>query len=1163
MKNVMKAVHLTHIGVFGLQELQKIKRLQEYKTMQNKVSEEKAWFNKEPTSPYGISTKPNMNVVGKLHSFLLQHGDGESFMKPFTMGEDVASLCCNRWVSLGLVQAFVKIMNATESSSRALILNGFDRYTSKRINELLQLSPENSKLEHLLLLINVGLESTTGKSFVSDYSRKGNHWAVLDIDITNKKFLYCDSLGWPVPDDLRQMISPIIRSLQELTGRRLPVPCARNPVVIRSAHVPKKVNERGQHECTPECLVNFPLQRCQAICGPIAILTAAICVLFPDLWKILKESHLPINHPILWFAAPSHYAQYLRTFLAEVLVKKKFTKGYFGITSEAVDEVRKIFTDSHVKQMQPNKEPLSSYDSQSRNNSGILKVGGKLKKRFNLKRIYEESEESTSKKVMFGADGRKEELNLSESENHLHYPNCSNDHVYHNNNIEIENVENNDHVGHNRINVKLERDGGDRVNIESERDGGDRINIESERDGGDRINIKSERDGGDRVNIESERDGGDITRATPTIWSHSHLFSSLDCLSADLTTALPTHIYHDAFGTAVDGPGSDFGTMDDIDSGKADRRYEEIVLSYEKLQDYIDEQMPNYYLKKITGDGLCILSSFNEGLRSLGENVTIEFLMDTLRSEILQNFTFYKGFCRENVDLLLELDSFLKHPLQYFNTDSCDTFLMAIGNAMKCNTIILQSSIESCWTVNLSKAENNYSKTIYFARSLSDHFDVVLPRTVAFHSDSSDSDIEIINVVEKQISINLSNVKTEVPEMNEKNPDDEDVVFIGFKPAPLNCGITVKTEKEQELPFEEDSSNLRNSSGEDQDVGVVDCPICHQGFSDNNELKQHIPNCSPKNFAHLPPTKRFQRLPSDQESDSDSTSDNYDDDSSECEDVEIRRNSQGQIVFSRNVWLKCPLQTVDEVPNNIDKLSCYSLHSNSRGELLDKCRDGRPWKHDTRTKWAGYDTVRYKNCNGMPLCPNSECLFKREFGTENRLRFDRSNKCTICGAMGDHIACPARKYTAFKGSCAHVFHHGTHTCAVKQVEQRPVELVASSIAVNPSVKPSAIQGNAILADMRKRKSWNDVQSTVKRVANKKAIANEKTKQKKHFLPKGDNFEAVKEYKKYTDLKDELLVYVVDENNQHLFKTSTVQMNIAKKMLSDSSHPLAKEFCCFD
>ena len=526
MKNVMKAVHLTHIGVFGLQELQKIKRLHEYQAMQNKVSEEKAWFNKEPNSPYGISTKPDMNVVGELHSFLLQHSDGESFMKPFTIEEDVASLCCNRWVSLGLVQAFVKIMNATKSSSRALILNGFDMYTSRRMTDLLQLPPENSKLDHLLLLINVGLESRTGKSFVSDNSRKGNHWAVLDIDITNKKFLYCDSLGWPVPDDLRQMISPILRSLQELTGRRLPVPCARNPVIIRSAHVPRKVNERGQHECTNECLVNFPLQTCHEICGPIAILTAAICVLFPELWRSLKQSHLPINHPIIWFAAPSNYAQYLRKSLAEVLVKKKFINGYFGITSEAVDEVRKICTASHVKQMQPNKESPPSYDSQSINNRGILKVGGKLKKRFNLKRTYVESEENSSKKVMLGDDTANDNR-IENNRMNVKSERAGGDRV---------NDENDNRIENNRMNVKSERAGGDRVNNENDnRMENNRMNVKSERAGGDcvndendnriennRMNVKSEKAGGDRVNnendshiennrmsIKSERAGGD------------------------------------------------------------------------------------------------------------------------------------------------------------------------------------------------------------------------------------------------------------------------------------------------------------------------------------------------------------------------------------------------------------------------------------------------------------------------------------------------------------------------------------------------------------------------------------------------------------------------------------------------------------------------------
>ena len=98
-----------------------------------------------------------------------------------------------------------------------------------------------------------------------------------------------------------------------------------------------------------------------------------------------------------------------------------------------------------------------------------------------------------------------------------------------------------------------------------------------------------------------------------------------------------------------------------------------------------------------------------------------------------------------------------------------------------------------------------------------------------------------------------------------------------------------------------------------------------------------------------------------------------------------------------------------------------------------------------------------------------------------------------------------------------------HTCLAKTTEGRAAKLVSKSMDVNPNAKPAAIQGNAILTEMQNRKPWNEVSSIVKKVTNKRAIANEKAKQKRQILPKGVNFNAVSEYKKYTDEKDSFLL----------------------------------------
>ena len=78
-----------------------------------------------------------------------------------------------------------------------------------------------------------------------------------------------------------------------------------------------------------------------------------------------------------------------------------------------------------------------------------------------------------------------------------------------------------------------------------------------------------------------------------------------------------------------------------------------------------------------------------------------------------------------------------------------------------------------------------------------------------------------------------------------------------------------------------------------------------------------------------------------------------------------------------------------------------------------------------------------------------------------------------------------------------------------------------------------IQGNAILTAIRKRKSWEDISRIVKRVTDKKAISNEKIKQRQKIFPIGETYKAVKEYKTYTDQKDPFLIYSVNKN-EHIY-----------------------------
>ena len=54
-----------------------------------------------------------------------------------------------------------------------------------------------------------------------------------------------------------------------------------------------------------------------------------------------------------------------------------------------------------------------------------------------------------------------------------------------------------------------------------------------------------------------------------------------------------------------------------------------------------------------------------------------------------------------------------------------------------------------------------------------------------------------------------------------------------------------------------------------------------------------------------------------------------------------------------------------------------------------------------------------------------------------------------------------------------------------------------------------------------------------------------------------------ELKHFTDIKDELLIYEIDTNEQYVFKTSTTKMKIDSEINPDSLSFLTDEYCFFD
>ena len=70
-------------------------------------------------------------------------------------------------------------------------------------------------------------------------------------------------------------------------------------------------------------------------------------------------------------------------------------------------------------------------------------------------------------------------------------------------------------------------------------------------------------------------------------------------------------------------------------------------------------------------------------------------------------------------------------------------------------------------------------------------------------------------------------------------------------------------------------------------------------------------------------------------------------------------NEFDEKIVLRGIWDISSMKRVDQIPFNIYGTKCCEIVRKNRSDVLNKSRDGRPWKRDTRSNWTGYKSVRY------------------------------------------------------------------------------------------------------------------------------------------------------------------------------------------------------------
>ena len=171
---------------------------------------------------------------------------------------------------------------------------------------------------------------------------------------------------------------------------------------------------------------------------------------------------------------------------------------------------------------------------------------------------------------------------------------------------------------------------------------------------------------------------------------------------------------------------------------------ERIIQSMDVAVEYINANLPGYFIKPVPGDGLCIINAFAEGLRSIGFNESFNCVVSSLKQE-LQREIYHEIYSSSlnGVSLVGELNQYLANPLAAYDSHISDIYLEALSMAYEVNIIIFQSSCTDCRILENINKDNFFQHTLYFVRTESLHFDPVIP--IHCKEGLSDSSGSLIN----------------------------------------------------------------------------------------------------------------------------------------------------------------------------------------------------------------------------------------------------------------------------------------------------------------------------------------------------------------------------------------------------------------------------------
>ena len=262
------------------------------------VKKEIDWFNTESLKP-NVATFPSSKNLAQFRSVIFEKASLELIDKYDMPCEELSRICCTKLLSDDHILWFVRQLNMQQSSCFCIFMNPISDISSFVSSQI-----KNTPTK-LCFVINVGIDKK-GVTYIGN--ENGTHWVLCTYDSEKHSMDYGDSLGWPMPKQLPNIISEYVF---HTFGRR-------DPPSVVFMHDPSN-NRKCTHQCGASCTI-YPSQVCFNVCGVVVTVVMAIFCLGMEFYdRLSRTKHTSMNKTYL--SQPTKYSKYLRQCLIHWMVE--------------------------------------------------------------------------------------------------------------------------------------------------------------------------------------------------------------------------------------------------------------------------------------------------------------------------------------------------------------------------------------------------------------------------------------------------------------------------------------------------------------------------------------------------------------------------------------------------------------------------------------------------------------------------------------------------------------------------------------------------------------------------------------------------------------------------------------------------------------------------